>query len=226
VAIVLVVLLLFVGYRVASVVGPGIGQLLGVAGSVGSSGAPPTIELQRTYVVQSGDTVGSIAAQFGVSPALILQRNHLAHPNLIYPGERLAIPTPYHPKATRLLVEATARKFNLDPSFADALAYQESGFDENVVSSTGAIGVMQVEPGTGALVARRLGQPLDLGVEQDNITAGVYWLSYLTRYYGGDERKAAAAYYEGQQNLADHGYLPGTALYVADVMSLKHSFGG
>ncbi len=215
-----------VAFQMVMGLGLGVERLLGVAGGVGTSGAPPTVELHRTYTVQSGDSIGSIAIHFGVSQVQLEKWNHISNPNRIYPGQRLFIPAPYHPTQTRRLIESTAKRLNVDPVFAAALAYQESGFDENLISDTGAIGVMQVEPSTALLVARDTGQPIDLGVESDNIMAGVYWLGYLTRYYGGNERKAAAAYYEGQRNLAEHGYLQGTAQYVADVMSLKRSFEG
>ena len=141
-------------------------------------------------------------------------------------GQTLIIPSPYHPAKTRHLVAALARQYHLDPAFALAIADQESGFNENAISPTGAIGVMQVEPGTGKQLATDLGRSIDLGVERDNITVGVYWLAYLVRYYAGNERSAAAAYYEGQGNLAAHGYLAGTGQYVADVMALRQRYLG
>jgi hypothetical protein len=58
------------------------------------------------------------------------------------------------------------------------------------------------------------------------VRAGVYWLSVLLRYYGGDERWAAAAYYQGTRSLATRGWFTDTHQYVADVMSLRVSFGG
>src|SRR5581483_11858356 len=131
------------------------------------------------------------------------------------------IPTPFHPVLTRQLIRTTARRYHLDPNFAVGLADQESGFDENQVSPTGAIGVMQIEPATGSDLARELGRPIDLGVERDNILCGVYYLKTLVTDYHGNERSAAAAYYEGQGNLAAHGYLAGTKQYVDDVMALR-----
>ncbi|MBS1148404.1 MAG: Membrane-bound lytic murein transglycosylase precursor [Myxococcaceae bacterium] len=53
---------------------------------------PPPADLAQTWTVRSGDTLSAIAARFGTSVAALAQTNHLANPNLIYPGQRLTIP--------------------------------------------------------------------------------------------------------------------------------------
>ncbi len=45
-----------------------------------------------TYTVQPGDTLGSIAAQYGVSVNAIMQANHLTNPNMLSLGQKLIIP--------------------------------------------------------------------------------------------------------------------------------------
>lgn len=47
---------------------------------------------QTVYVVRSGDTLGSIAARFGVSVSAIARANNITNPNRIYVGQRLVIP--------------------------------------------------------------------------------------------------------------------------------------
>lgn len=56
----------------------------------------PTVEVQaaQEYTVQPGDTLGAIAAQFGVSVEDIVAANEIANPDLIQPGDVLTIPTP------------------------------------------------------------------------------------------------------------------------------------
>jgi len=49
---------------------------------------------EQEYTVQAGDTLGAIAAQFGVTVDAIVQANSIADPNLIVPGETLIIPAP------------------------------------------------------------------------------------------------------------------------------------
>jgi L,D-transpeptidase ErfK/SrfK len=44
-----------------------------------------------TYVVAAGDTLAGIAARFGVTVATIVERNHLARPNDIRPGQALVV---------------------------------------------------------------------------------------------------------------------------------------
>lgn len=67
------------------------GQVLVIpAGGVGPSptpGAPPT-----THTVVRGETIYSIARQYGRSAAAIINANHLINPNFIFPGQVLNIP--------------------------------------------------------------------------------------------------------------------------------------
>jgi len=208
-------------WQVVSAVGSGIDGLFGGAKVVTTR---PLIRLRQTYRVAAGDTVSGIAARYGISVQALIGANRLKHPNAIVVGQTLVIPTARHPAVTRRLIRSAAARYHVDPAFALGLADEESGFNENAVSDTGAIGVMQIEPETGQFLAQELNRTINLGVERDNISAGVYWLSRLLADYHGSERSAAAAYYEGQGNLARHGYLPGTGLYVADVMALREKY--
>ena len=61
------------------------------AAPAASPSATPTAAPQ-TYVIQSGDTLTSIAAQFGVTVQQLVDLNHLANPNLIISGTVLEIP--------------------------------------------------------------------------------------------------------------------------------------
>lgn len=56
------------------------------------TGAPPVPPAARTYIVQRGDTVWSIAAMFRVTPWAIISLNNLVNPNLIFVGQTLLIP--------------------------------------------------------------------------------------------------------------------------------------
>ncbi len=71
--------------RIAIVIGV---LLLLVAAVSGTASAQST-----TYVVQSGDTVAAIAHRYGTSVSAIVKLNGLASANLIYPGQRLLIPS-------------------------------------------------------------------------------------------------------------------------------------
>lgn len=102
-------------------------------------------------------------------------------------------------------IRETAARKRLDPALVAAVIYQESGFRETVVSESGAIGLMQVTPGTAEDIARRTGavcfETGDLEDPEINIRYGSDQLSYLLELYDGDEAAALAAYHAGPGNV-------------------------
>jgi LysM repeat protein len=125
--------------------------------------------------------------------------------------------------SVRKLVYKTAKKIGLDPSLALAVAFHESGFQQRVVSPVDAIGVMQVLPSTGRVLARQYDRKLDLLKAQDNITAGVLLLKQLLRSTGRADR-ALAGYYQGLGSVAARGLLPQTHTYIRNVSALRARF--
>ena len=123
----------------------------------------------------------------------------------------------------RQMVAAAARQHGVSPSLAVAVAYQESGFQQDVVSGVDAIGVMQVLPSTGRVLAQQHGRTLDLLKTQDNITAGVLLLKQLLRQTGSEEG-ALAGYYQGLGSISRRGLLPQTHTYIAGITRLKDRF--
>jgi LysM repeat protein len=122
------------------------------------------------------------------------------------------------------MIRSTAARWGLDPRLALAISYQESGFNMRVVSGVDAVGAMQIMPYTGTYLADDvLHRRLDLMNAQDNITAGVALLSLLDKE-SHSERLSAAGYYQGLQSVRDHGMLPQTKQYVADVLALRQRF--
>jgi soluble lytic murein transglycosylase-like protein len=73
------------------------------------------------------------------------------------------------------------------------VAWRESGFDARAVSPKGAVGVMQLMPGTARGLAA---DAHDLGA---NVEGGAAYLSQLLRRFDGDVVKALAAYDAGPQ---------------------------
>lgn len=201
----------------------------GVAATTPSP-STPSQQFGTLYQIQPGDTLSSIATRYGVSTATLVSTNQLTNPNRILIGTRLSIPrawaTAYDPWQARALIVSYARQYGLYPALPLAIGWQESGFNQNMISRTGAVGVMQVEPYTGDHIAFLLGRSFNLYNIDDNIHAGVYWLATLLNYYSGNERLAVAAYYEGTRNIARYGFFQDTVQYVADVEALKSNFGG
>lgn len=125
--------------------------------------------------------------------------------------------------AVRLMIRGTARALGVDPALALAVAQQESGFHQDVVSPADAIGVMQVLPSTGRWVGREVvGRRLDLLDAGDNVLAGVTLLAVLT--HSAPLRLAVAGYYQGLASVRRHGMLPDTRRYVANVLALRRTW--
>src|SRR5256886_9327399 len=88
----------------------------------------------------------------------------------------------------------------LDPALIAAVIYAESKFNARD-SSTGAKGLMQIQPATAKFIARRSGGTefavADLSDPQTNISYGSYYLRYLLDRYGSNQTLAPAAYNRG-----------------------------
>ena len=193
-------------------------------------GAVQTQEVD-TYTVRSGDTLSEIADHFGVPVSAIVDANGLADPNVIVEGQTLKIPVvasaPARPASPDVepLLEQIATEEGLDPGLVKALAYQESGWRQDAVSSTGAVGIMQIQPSTGYwLETDVFGYDLDIEMSAyDNIKAGVRYLRILLDLTGSVD-DASAAYYQGYGALSLGILYEDTVQYVASVNAIKASF--
>ncbi len=209
-----------------------------------SSSAPPA---ERTHQVRSGEHLTGIARHYGVSISAIVAANEIADPSRIFVGQRLTIPgltmpraetaRPPMPASMRELMEARdgvrrviveeAARFDVPAALGLAVAWQESGWRQNVVSHAGAIGVMQVLPATGEWVgATMLGTPVDLRDTRHNVRAGVRLLAHYLERYGGNVDLVLAAYYQGQTAVDRHGVYPISRPYVASIKALVRLLGG
>lgn len=132
------------------------------------------------------------------------------------------IPTVLAPFGVWLpVLVADARAYRLPPSLVEAVGLVESRGRTGEISSTGALGVLQIEPGTAAW----LGLPVTTTAEQ--IRAGEAYLAYLVGYVGvsssclaaGPGGSAACAW-STDRVLSDYAAGPGGAwqgAYIRDV---------
>jgi soluble lytic murein transglycosylase len=101
-------------------------------------------------------------------------------------------------------VRIHAREHGLDPAFVAAVIYQESKFQSNAKSSSGAIGLMQITPNTARGIAIRTHgsafHTSDLYDPEINIRYGAWYLDNLFKKYGS-EQLVLAAYNAGQGNV-------------------------
>ena len=142
--------------------------------------------------------------------------------------ERLRYPLHYSE-----YVRVHARQHRLDPALLAAVIYQESKFNADAKSDSGAIGLMQLTPSTAHGIAVRTGghafRTQDLYDPDINIRYGSWYLDNLFRKYGS-ERLVLAAYNAGQGNVdrwrrnGEGIQFAETRAYVARVEKLKRIY--
>jgi len=128
------------------------------------------------------------------------------------------------------IVRGHAANYRLNAALLAAVIDEESKFNADAKSRTGAIGLMQLQPATAKGVALRTGGSRfvlsDLYKPEINVRYGAWYLRHLLDKYR-DERTALAAYNAGQENvdhwLAKHEPIqfPETQAYVSRVERLK-----
>lgn len=114
------------------------------------------------------------------------------------------------------IIVKKADKYDLDPSLISAVIRTESAFNSRAISRKGAMGLMQLMPGT----AREMGvkDPFD---PDENIEGGARYLKYLIDKYDGDLTRALAAYNAGPKRVETSSQLPTeTKAYIRRVYSL------
>jgi LysM repeat protein len=188
------------------------------------------------YVVQPGDTLTGVAARAGVSDRELARLNHVSPHAFLIAGATISVPgTPASqggpPYPTSELVSSTeieqvAAANGVPASLAAAIAWQESGFNNDRVSSADARGVMQILPGTWQWIQSTLTSGVTLAPASaiDNVRAGVLYLHELLLLTGGDVHLAVAGYIQGLESVRDHGMYAATRQYVRDVLALRRRF--
>jgi soluble lytic murein transglycosylase-like protein len=125
-------------------------------------------------------------------------------------------PAPMAPAQIEQLVGANAGAWGVDPALVKAIIANESAFNPNATSKTGAQGLMQLEPGTAA----------QLGVSNaydpaQNVWGGTRYIKGLLDRFHGDVRLAVAAYNAGPGAVEKYGGVPPyaeTQAYVENVL--------
>jgi soluble lytic murein transglycosylase-like protein len=121
----------------------------------------------------------------------------------------------------RASLDRWAAHFGVDPHLVRALAWMESGYNNMLVSSVGAQGIMQLLPTTWDYVETVLLGTTIPHTADGNVEAGVAYLHHLLGDFGGDTRLALAAWYQGEQAVRTVGVLAESETFVADVIALS-----
>lgn len=179
------------------------------------------------YIVRAGDNLTALAARFHTTIAALASVNHLDPAKPIVIGQRLRLPdaapalTPQRVDV-RSMLDAWSGRLGVDVHLVRALAWMESGFQTEIVSSAGARGVLQTLPTTRAYVETVLaGRKIPQSVDGD-IEVGVLYLKHLLRTFGGDERLALAGWYQGELAVQKYGLYKVTKPFVANVLALRN----
>jgi len=218
----------------------------GSASGSASGGVPPS-----TITVGPGDTLTAIAARYRTTVGALTAANGISNPNLVYAGSKLRLPNQSmalasysvpvsggsgglpatllaHPDRLALRGDfvQSASAYGVPVSLLEALCWWESGWQESVVSSTGAVGVCQIEPSTATFVNDVLvpGRGLDVHSAAGNIAMGAAYLHDLLSRAGGNESLAIAGYYQGLASVEQKGMLPATRTYVAGILAYSAIF--
>ena len=135
---------------------------------------------------------------------------------------RLASKGSYYPYRD-LVVEACSM-YKMDEALVRAVMEAESDYNRYAVSGAGARGLMQLMPGTAAV----------LGVQntwdpRQNIQAGTRYLKTLLKRFSGNIELSLAAYNAGANAVVRYGSIPPypqTQHYVKKVMRLYRGYAG
>lgn len=122
------------------------------------------------------------------------------------------------PTAYQDHIKRAAEAYKLPEELLHAVMAVESGFNPDAVSSKGAVGLMQLMPGTAKDMY--VG---DARVPDQNIDGGARYLRILANKYDGDLVKTLAAYNAGPDAVNRAGGVPSyqeTRLYVEKVLNI------
>jgi N-acetylmuramoyl-L-alanine amidase len=213
---------------------------------VASSAPVPT-----EHVVQPGEHLIVIAERYGTTVEALSALNGIANPSMLYVGTALRLPgaadaegaiPPFtvsdnvpaalvaqmnERSAVRELIAAEAVREGVPVPLALALSWHESGWQQSVVSSAGAVGVMQLMPETSQWIGEvMLGEAVAPDDLASNVRAGVVLLGHYLDRYDADHDLALAAYYQGQAATDEWGIFDETRPYLASIRAFERAFGG
>jgi soluble lytic murein transglycosylase-like protein len=130
--------------------------------------------------------------------------------------------TPLHLQEYGDEISVAARQHAIDPALLRAMIHAESGFNPRARSQKGAMGLMQLMPGTARMVG-----VADASLPSDNIRGGAQYLAGLMARFKNDVLLASAAYNAGPEAVQRYAGVPPyteTQFYVQRVKVLQQRY--
>jgi hypothetical protein len=193
------------------------------------------------HVVRAGESLTEIARHYHTTVAKLAHLNHLDPHHFLIIGTRLRVPRAQHShhqehvahtkrvayrtqsvESVRQLLDHWAAHYGVNHHLVRALAWMESGYNNALVSSVGARGIMQLLPSTfrfseSVLIGHHVRHNAD-----GNVRAGVAYLAHLLHDFHGDRRLALAGWYQGERAVRKHGLYKVSKTFVKDVLALEN----
>jgi hypothetical protein len=202
------------------------------------------------YTVHPGDTLSFLSRRYHSSIWTIARVNAIRNINLIFVSQRLCFPVTnrgyasWQPSGllhngairwyaydaldwsnqsqTTSLIRRVAALHNLPANLMLAIAWQESGWKQHVISRDGGIGVMQIMPYTASWINSLTGRRLDPYKLWDNLNLSATYLGWLWQQFGGNWVSIISAYNEGGYAVSHWGVY--NWRYVNNVLFLSRRF--
>jgi soluble lytic murein transglycosylase-like protein len=191
------------------------------------------------HLVRPGQNLSQIARLYGVGVVELASSNGIRNASLVAAGKVLTVSvTLYGPRnlpttlrrfpervALIPVFDSAARECRVPVDLLKSLAWMESGWQNGVVSTAGAVGMGQLLPGTARWIAARMGNPrLDPRQTVDNIRMSACYLRFLVDKYRGDHRLALMAYNQGWGSLDAFGASAGARRYASVIEAQRSQF--
>ena len=193
-----------------------------------------------TYTVRTGDTLASVAQLHAITTEALEEENDLTPSSSLEPGSRITIPPPQPTGrglpsglqnneellALRPTFEKWAEEYGVPVALLEADLWQESNWDNDAVSSDGAVGIGQLLPETTDYINEELldGATLDPTVAEENIQLSARYFDYLLEQTHEDWAAALAAYFSGLSAAEARPWDTATLTYITGAMGLYPDF--
>ncbi|MFV2039251.1 MAG: LysM peptidoglycan-binding domain-containing protein, partial [Acidimicrobiales bacterium] len=204
--------------------------------STSAEQSPEVAAPNPPYVVKPGDNAWTIAKVSGIPLDALLEANGLTRKSVLSLGRELVVPSPELAGLPVDLANSTERlalmpvfdrwadRYDVPADLVKAIAWFESGWNNEKRSSANAIGIGQILGITAEWVAAdMIGETLDPTIAEDNIRLSTRYLRYLMDNTDS-ARLAVASYYQGLTATRQHGVYPLSEFYVAGVLALREQF--